>query len=89
VTYSKRLYSINIIAAISSQGLVAFTVNRGRTISSTFMLFLAKLISQLDSKDSTWRQTTIDIIDNAPYLRSRASQEFLRQAGVPAMFLGP
>ena len=44
-SYSQRLFSVNIIAAITSDGRMYFTVNRGRTRSSTFCLFLAKLIA--------------------------------------------
>ncbi len=46
--HSQRLFSINIIAAISSQGKVYFTINRGRTNSKTFCLFLGKLIEMLN-----------------------------------------
>ena len=40
-SHSQRLYSINIIATLSSDGEVNFTVNRGRTNFLTFCAFLA------------------------------------------------
>jgi hypothetical protein len=55
-SYSQRLFSVNIIAAITTDGRMYFTVNRGRTRSSTFCLFLAKLIAQLDTEDPAWRE---------------------------------
>ena len=48
-----------------------FTVNRGRTRSTTFCLFLSKMIAELDLQDPNWRMTTIVMIDNAPYHRSK------------------
>ena len=66
-----------------------FSVNRGRTKSSTFCLFLAKLISQLDSEDPRWRENTVVMLDNAPYHRSKETRDFIARARVPLMFLGP
>ena len=88
-SHSQRLFSLNIIAAITSDGRVFFTVNRGRTRSTTFCLFLSKMISQLDLQDPNWRMTTIFMIDNAPYHRSKETSEFIAKARVPIMFLGP
>jgi hypothetical protein len=48
-SHSQRLFSLNIIAAMTSEGKVFFTVNRERTRSSTFCLFLAKLAAHLDA----------------------------------------
>ena len=47
-SHSQRLFCVNIIAAITTTGQVLYTVNRGRTRSSTFCLFLSKLIAHLD-----------------------------------------
>jgi hypothetical protein len=66
-----------------------FTVNRGRTRSSTFCLFLAKLIAQLDTEDPAWRERSILLIDNAPYHRSKETREFIGLSKVPLMLLGP
>ena len=88
-SHSQRLFSMNIIAAITTEGKVYFTVNRGRTRSSTFCLFLAKLAAQLDKECPQWRGNTIVLIDNAPYHRSRETREFIARARVPLMYLGP
>jgi transposase len=88
-SHSQRLFSVNIIAAITTRGQVLFTVNRGRTRSSTFCLFLAKLASHLDIENPQWRANSILLIDNAPYHRSKETREFLARAQIPLMFLGP
>jgi hypothetical protein len=88
-SHSQRLFSLNIIAAITSRGNMYFTVNRGRTRSKTFCLFLGKLAARLDIEDPQWRSNSIVLIDNAPYHRSKETREFIARAQVPLMFLGP
>ena len=88
-SHSQRLFSLNIIAAITSGGKVFFTVNQGRTRSTTFCLFLAKLVAHLDKESPDWRRSAIVMIDNAPYHRSKETREFITRALVPHMFLGP
>ena len=88
-SHSQRLFSVNIIAAITTAGMVYFSVNRGRTRSSTFCLFLAKLVAQLDSENPRWRDKAVVMLDNAPYHRSKDTADFIARARVPLMFLGP
>jgi hypothetical protein len=45
ITHARRLLSVNIITAVSSKGDALFTLNKGRTNSSTFCLFMTKLIA--------------------------------------------
>ena len=71
-TTMQRLRSLSIIAAVSSEGKLMFTINSGKNNSHTFMLFLIKLSNYLDSVDPRWRQDTVIMIDNAPYHRSKA-----------------
>ena len=61
---------VNIIAAISSNGGLYYTVNRGKTNSWTFLLYIVKLVEHLDSSDPDWRKNTIIMLDNASYHRS-------------------
>ena len=88
-SHSQRLFSVNIIAAITTTGKVLFTINRGRTRSSTLCIFLAKVISHLDTVNPLWRANSIVLIDNAPYHRSKETMEFISRGKVPLMFLGP
>jgi hypothetical protein len=43
VSKALRLPQISMIAAVSSEGRVFFTINQGKTTSHTFLLFLSKL----------------------------------------------
>jgi hypothetical protein len=49
-SHSQRLPQVNIIAAVSSRGEAFFTINKGKTNSQTFMLFLIKLVEYLGSE---------------------------------------
>ena len=75
VTTMQRLRSLSIIAAVSSEGRLMYTINSGKNNSGTFALFLVKLSNHLDSVNPEWRQTTIIMVDNAPYHRSKAMME--------------
>jgi hypothetical protein len=60
---------VNLIAALTSDGEVLYTVNIGKTNSYTFGFFLTKLVAYLDAQDAQWRKTTVIMIDNASYHR--------------------
>jgi len=50
---------------------------------------MLKLIEYLEAENENWRNTTIILMDNAPYHRSKVfsrAMEFLR---VPLVYLGP
>jgi len=47
-THSMRLNSVNMIAAVGSDGSCFYTINQGRTNSKTFILFVTKLIEKLN-----------------------------------------
>ena len=52
-------------------------------------MFLAKLVRHLDVLDSGLRSSTLIMIDNAPYHRSKSTQEFIARQCIPVMFLDP
>ena len=89
VTTNQRLRSLSMIAAVSSDGRLMYTINSGKNNSSTFMLFIIKLSNFLDEINLNWRQNTIIMIDNAPYHRSRVMMEKYQVLKVPVLFLGP
>jgi hypothetical protein len=80
---------VNIIAAISSNGGLYYTVNRGKTNSWTFLLYIVKLVEHLDSSDPDWRKNTIIMLDNASYHRSTFTKAKLEALKVPIMYMGP
>jgi hypothetical protein len=89
VTTMQRLRSLSLIAAVSSDGQLMFTVNSGKNNSITFILFLIKLSNYLDETSPNWRQNTILIVDNAPYHRSKLAKERFGSLKIPLMYLGP
>jgi hypothetical protein len=80
---------VNIIAGVSSTGGLYYTINRGKTNSWTFLLFIVKLVEHLDSIDREWRKKTVIMIDNASYHRSAITKAKLEYLNVPIMYLGP
>ena len=88
-TGSKRIDSFNIIAGVSNKNEVYFTLNLGSNNSSTFKLFLSKLVTHLSKANSDWRNSTMLLIDNASFHKSREVLEYVRRNDIPLMFLGP
>jgi hypothetical protein len=89
VTSGRRLNLINIIAGVGSDGSLFYTVNKGKTNSWSFLLFIAKLVEHLNSKDRDWRSHTVVMLDNAPYHRSNFVKEKFSELKLPVMYLGP
>ena len=89
MSHLERLARINIIAAVSSWGDFYFTINCGKSISRTVLLFLIKLVSHMTDQDPDWRANTVIVLDNAPYHRSRVMTAWCRELKLPLMFLGP
>ena len=85
----ERLPNLNIIAGVSNMGEFFFTVNRGKTNSLTFKLYLLRLIQVLTEQDPGWRTKTVLMLDNAPYHRSKLLMNFYKALKLPVMFLGP
>jgi transposase len=89
VTSSSRLKWVNLIAALTSDGEVLYTVNIGKTNSYTFGFFLTKLVSYLDNQDPQWRKNSIIMIDNASYHRGVPTLHQIEMLKLPVLFLGP
>jgi hypothetical protein len=65
VTNARRLAHLNIIAGIINKNETFYTVNSGKTNSTSFSFFLIKLCEFLNSQDIHWRKNTVIMIDNA------------------------
>jgi hypothetical protein len=64
---SDRMSQVSLIMGVASDGRLFFTANRGSNNGSTVLLFLQKLVAQLDLENSEWRASTVLLLDNAPY----------------------
>ena len=80
---------VSIIAAVSTQMPPCFTLNKGSNNSLTVKLFLTKLVQKLESADPDWRLTTILLLDNGKYHKSKKMKELYLKHHLPVMFLGP
>ena len=89
MTHNTRLLWVNLIAALTSDGEVLYTVNIGKTNSYTFGFFLTKLTSYLDAQDAQWRKTTVIMVDNANYHRGVPTLHQIESLKLPVLFLGP
>ena len=75
--------------AVSNKGDLAFTINRGKNNTDTFMWFMMKLCKHLNSQDMHWRNHAIIAIDNALYHCNAERLEYFKRLKMPIMFLGP
>lgn len=55
VTHSKKITSVNIIAGVSNTGSLYYTINKGKTNSFSFLLFIMKLCYHLNEGNINWR----------------------------------
>jgi hypothetical protein len=55
---------------VSNKGEVFYTVNWGANKAETIILFIFKLVQELDLIDPNWRTSTVFLFDNASYHKS-------------------
>jgi hypothetical protein len=84
-----RLPQISIIAAITSRGSTYFSINKGKTTSHTFCLFIVGLCQALDAGDRNWRKNSTLLLDNASIHRAGDTKENFQEFGLPIMYLAP
>ena len=58
---------ISFIVAMDSRGDIFFSLTQVNTDTNMKMLFLTELCKMLDRDRPDWRETSIMIMDNAPY----------------------
>jgi DDE superfamily endonuclease len=89
VTHSKKITSVNIIAGVSNTGSLYYTINKGKTNSFSFLLFVMKLCYHLNEGNINWRKDTIIMLDNASYHRSNFVRQKLERFKIPIIYMGP
>ena len=52
-------------------------------------IFMRQLVLKLDKEDSEWRDSTVILLDNAPYHTSEGTMELMEGLRVPVLFTGP
>ena len=58
---------ISLIVAMDSTGAVYLSMLQANSNSAVMELFFSHLIKLLDKKKKNWRQSTVILLDNAPY----------------------
>lgn len=86
---SSRMNQVSLIMGVSSSGEMYFTSNRGSNNGETITLFMLKLITYLDSINPSWRDSTVIMMDNAPYHKGYSFRAAMRSLSVPIAYLGP
>ena len=80
---------ISMIVALDSEGGLKFSLLQANSNSSVMELFYSHLIKQLTEKKPNWRESTVILMDNAPYHTSNTMMKFYEVNKLPIMFTGP
>ena len=78
-----------MIAALSTDGDIFYSLVQGNTNEKIMEIFLQKLIKKLDTANKDWRSSMVLMADNATYHRSSATLKVLEDHQVPVCFTGP
>jgi hypothetical protein len=80
---------VSLIAGLSTNGQIYFSLTQANTDSNVMVMFLQKLSTLLASEDSDWRRTTALMFDSASYHRSQETRAYFERAGFQIILLGP
>ena len=78
-----------IIAALSTNGDIYFSLTQCNTDSEILMLFFKHLITLLDSQDASWKNDSVFLLDGATYHTSAEMRGYFRKMGVEVIYSGP
>ena len=88
VSYKALAHRVNMIAALDTEGRLYLSLTQINTDSDVMLMFMSRLANLLTQEDSTWRENTYWLLDNAPYHRSREVREHLLKLGVKVILSG-
>ena len=74
---------------MDTEGKGWFCLSHATTDSNVISLFLSHLCKQLDLESPGWRNDTVLLWDNAPYLRSAETKVVVKKLGIPVIYTGP
>ena len=80
---------ISMIVGIDTLGNLYCSLTQSNSNATVMRVFFIDLVRTLDKERPNWRNTTIVLIDNAPYHSAKASLKLFEQLKIPVMFLGP
>ena len=81
--------SLAMITSLDSDGRVFFALSHSTTDQDSFMVFMRHLVAKMDNLIPGWQESSIILIDNAPYHSGEEIRDYLHKMEVPIMFSGP
>ena len=80
---------VAILAAIDNRGKAFISLGTSNTDSSVMLAFFSELCASLDCEDSSWREHSVVLLDNASYHRSAEVRAGIKKLGMPTIYSGP
>ena len=80
---------VAILAAIDNRGKAYISLGTSNTDSCVMLAFFSQLCKSLDCEDSSWREHSVVLLDNASYHRSAEVRAGIKKLGVPTIYSGP
>ena len=74
------------MVAIDTDGSVFFALSQVNTDTDSKRLLLDELCKALDKDKPDWRETSVCIMDNAPYNRDPLTEEHIKKLRMPMIF---
>ena len=78
-----------MIVALDTDGDIFYSLTQVNTDTKVKNLFLTKLCETLDLDRPDWRETTVMMMDNAPYNKSEDAIKHIESLNIPMVFTGP
>ena len=78
-----------MIASLYSLGRTHFALSHSNTDQDTFMLFMRRLVRLMDIQCPGWQESSIIVIDNAPYHCGDEIRDYLHKMQIPIMYSAP
>ena len=78
-----------MMVALDSDGDIFYSLTQINTDHLVKMLLLTELCKQLDQDRSDWRDSTVMMMDNAPYNKTSEILDHIKYLRIPMVFTGP
>jgi hypothetical protein len=81
--------NISLLLAIDTDGDIFYSLTQVNTDWKVKSLFLTKLCEALDSDRPDWRETSVMMMDNAPYNKKDECIDHIKSLNIPMVFISP
>jgi len=80
---------LSLIAALTTDGEVYFSLTHAMTNADVMLLFMANLVRKLDGELLFWKEETVFLLDGAKYHVSNETQTYLKKLNIEVIYSGP